>query len=188
MHYPARRPAASCTPSTTCCRSPTTAGSGSRSPCPTRDPHIPVVVAVYPTNDWHERETYDFFGIVFDGHPALTRILMPDDWPGHPQRKDYPLGGIPVEYKGAHDPAARPAEVVHLMRPTRHLDRPTTTSSTRRTDGDAYAGSYDTTEGRVYTVTGGDWDTVVAARRGRARSASSSTWARSTRRPTACCG
>ena len=58
----------------------------------------------YPTADWHERETWDFFGIVFDGHPALTRILMPDDWPGHPQRKDYPLGGIPVEYKGATIP------------------------------------------------------------------------------------
>ena len=64
------------------------------------DRHIPSIVAVYPTNDWHERETWDFFGIVFDGHPALTRIEMPDDWPGHPQRKDYPLGGIPVEYKG----------------------------------------------------------------------------------------
>jgi len=69
--------------------------------CPDADPHIPSVVSVYPTDDWHERETWDFFGIVFDGHPALTRILMPDDWPGHPQRKDYPLGGIPVEYKGA---------------------------------------------------------------------------------------
>ncbi len=72
--------------------------------CPDADPHIPSVVSVYPTNDWHERETYDFFGIVFDGHPALTRIEMPDDWPGHPQRKDYPLGGIPVEYKGATIP------------------------------------------------------------------------------------
>jgi NADH-quinone oxidoreductase subunit C len=72
--------------------------------CPDADPHIPSVVAVYPTADWHERETYDFFGIVFDGHPALTRIEMPDDWPGHPQRKDYPLGGIPVEYKGATIP------------------------------------------------------------------------------------
>jgi NADH-quinone oxidoreductase subunit C len=72
--------------------------------CPDADPHIPSVVAVYPTNNWHERETYDFFGIVFDGHPALTRIEMPDDWPGHPQRKDYPLGGIPVEYKGAEIP------------------------------------------------------------------------------------
>ncbi len=72
--------------------------------CPDGDPHIPSVVSVYPTADWHERETYDFFGIVFDGHPALTRIEMPDDWPGHPQRKDYPLGGIPVEYKGATIP------------------------------------------------------------------------------------
>ena len=69
--------------------------------CPDADPHIPSVVPVYPTADWHERETWDFFGIQFDGHPALTRIEMPDDWPGHPQRKDYPLGGIPVEYKGA---------------------------------------------------------------------------------------
>jgi NADH-quinone oxidoreductase subunit C len=72
--------------------------------CPDDDPHIPSIVSVYPGNDWHERETFDFFGIVFDGHPGLTRIQMPDDWPGHPQRKDYPLGGIPVEYKGAQIP------------------------------------------------------------------------------------
>ena len=72
--------------------------------CPDADPHVPSVVGIYPTADWHERETYDFFGIIFDGHPALTRIEMPDDWPGHPQRKDYPLGGIPVEYKGATIP------------------------------------------------------------------------------------
>ena len=72
---------------------------------PDADPHIPSIVNVYPSNDWHERETWDFFGIVFDGHPALTRIEMPDDWVGHPQRKDYPLGGIPVEYKGATIPA-----------------------------------------------------------------------------------
>ena len=72
--------------------------------CPDADPHIPSVVSVYPAANWHERETWDFFGIIFDGHPALTRILMPDDWPGHPQRKDYPLGGIPVEYKGATVP------------------------------------------------------------------------------------
>ncbi|HEY5514718.1 MAG TPA: NADH-quinone oxidoreductase subunit C [Pengzhenrongella sp.] len=71
---------------------------------PDDDPHIPSVVAVWPGADWHERETWDMFGIVFDGHPALTRILMPDDWPGHPQRKDYPLGGIPVEYKGGTIP------------------------------------------------------------------------------------
>ena len=72
--------------------------------CPDADPHIPSLVSIYPTIDWHERETWDMFGIQFDGHPALTRILMPDDWPGHPQRKDYPLGGIPVEYKGATVP------------------------------------------------------------------------------------
>lgn len=71
---------------------------------PDSDPHIPSIMDVYPTNDWHERETYDFFGIIFDGHPHLTRIQMPDDWQGHPQRKDYPLGGIPVEYKGATIP------------------------------------------------------------------------------------
>lgn len=72
--------------------------------CPDADPHVPSVVATYPTADWHERETYDFFGIIFDGHPHLTRIEMPDDWHGHPQRKDYPLGGIPVEYRGATVP------------------------------------------------------------------------------------
>ncbi|MCX4665182.1 NADH-quinone oxidoreductase subunit C [Streptomyces sp. NBC_01381] len=72
---------------------------------PDADPHVPSLVSVYPTNDWHERETYDFFGLIFDGHPALTRIMMPDDWQGFPQRKDYPLGGIPVEYKGAQIPA-----------------------------------------------------------------------------------
>ncbi|AKS35237.1 NADH-quinone oxidoreductase subunit C [Mycolicibacterium goodii] len=71
---------------------------------PDADPHIPSLYAVYPTTDWHERETYDFFGIIFDGHPSLTRIEMPDDWVGHPQRKDYPLGGIPVEYHGAQIP------------------------------------------------------------------------------------
>ncbi|MEY2798117.1 MAG: hypothetical protein RIS22_383 [Actinomycetota bacterium] len=71
---------------------------------PDNDPHIPSVVEIWAGNNWHERETYDMFGIIFDGHPALTRIFMPDDWSGHPQRKDYPLGGIPVEYKGATVP------------------------------------------------------------------------------------
>jgi NADH-quinone oxidoreductase subunit C len=67
-------------------------------------PHVPSLVGLYPTADWHERECWDLFGVIFDGHPALTRIQMPDDWEGHPQRKDYPLGGIPVEYKGAEVP------------------------------------------------------------------------------------
>ncbi len=69
------------------------------------DAHIPSLVEVWAGNNWHERETFDMFGIIFDGHPGLTRILMPDDWQGHPQRKDYALGGIPVEYKGAMIPA-----------------------------------------------------------------------------------
>ncbi|MDR1440816.1 MAG: NADH-quinone oxidoreductase subunit C [Bifidobacteriaceae bacterium] len=71
---------------------------------PDEDPHVPSLVDLYPTQDWHERETYDMFGIIFDGHPDLTRILMPTDWIGHPQRKDYPLGGIDVRFKGASTP------------------------------------------------------------------------------------
>ena len=67
-------------------------------------PFVPSVTSVYPTADWQEREAYDMFGVVFEGHPNLTRILMPDDWEGYPQRKDYPLGGVPVEYKGAEIP------------------------------------------------------------------------------------
>ena len=65
---------------------------------------VPSVTGIYPTADWQEREAYDMFGVVFTGHPNLTRVLMPDDWEGHPQRKDYPLGGVPVEYKGAEIP------------------------------------------------------------------------------------
>ena len=70
-----------------------------------KEPHIPSVLDVWAGANWHERETYDMFGIVFDNHPGLTRILMPDDWSGFPQRKDYPLGGIEIEYKGATVPA-----------------------------------------------------------------------------------
>ena len=72
---------------------------------PDSDPHLPSLVELWAGNNWHERETYDMFGVIFDGHPSLTRILMPDDWHGHPQRKDYPLGGIPIEYKGGTVPA-----------------------------------------------------------------------------------
>ncbi|HEY2958563.1 MAG TPA: NADH-quinone oxidoreductase subunit C [Actinomycetota bacterium] len=68
------------------------------------DPHVPSVTGVWPTANWHEREVYDFFGVRFDGHPNLVRIEMPEDWKGHPQRKDYPLGGVDVDYIGAHVP------------------------------------------------------------------------------------
>ena len=62
---------------------------------------VPSVVAVWPTADWHEREAWDLMGIPFDGHPNLTRILLEDDWEGHPLRKDYPLGGEPVRFSEA---------------------------------------------------------------------------------------
>jgi len=68
---------------------------------PQDNPHILSVTRTWPMANYHERETYDMFGIIFDGHPALTRLLMPDDWVGYPQRKDYPLGGVDVQFKGA---------------------------------------------------------------------------------------
>jgi len=62
------------------------------------DQRVPSVTGLFPTANWHERETYDLYGIVFDGHPDLTRILMPADWEGHPLRRDYPLGYEEVEF------------------------------------------------------------------------------------------
>ena len=86
--------------------------------CPDADPHVPTITGIYPANDWHERETYDMFGIIFDGHHGLTRILMPDDWVGHPQRKDYPLGRNPCGVQGCQHPRPGRAQGVLLMSET----------------------------------------------------------------------
>jgi NADH/F420H2 dehydrogenase subunit C len=71
---------------------------------PDSDAKVPSLTAVYPGTDFAERETYDLFGIDFEGHPDLTRILMPDDWDGHPLRKDYPSARVPVTFKGDPHP------------------------------------------------------------------------------------
>ncbi len=71
---------------------------------PADDPHVASVTQLFPTADWHERETWDLFGVVFDGHPDLERILLPDDWEGHPLRKDEELGGVGTQYHGAFIP------------------------------------------------------------------------------------
>jgi NADH-quinone oxidoreductase subunit C len=63
---------------------------------PVDEPHVPSVTPAWPTADHQEREVYDMFGVVFDGHPDLRRILMPEDYEGHPQRRDFPIGGEPV--------------------------------------------------------------------------------------------
>jgi len=66
-------------------------------------PRIDSVHDIFPPANWDERETYDMFGVVFTDHPDLTRILMPDDWIGHPLRRDYPVGGEPVEFSEEHE-------------------------------------------------------------------------------------
>ena len=70
---------------------------------PEADPHVPSVHDLFGPADWDERETWDLFGIGFDGHPDLVRILMPEDWVGHPLRRDFPVGGEPVDFSDDHE-------------------------------------------------------------------------------------
>ena len=70
---------------------------------PADDPVVPTLFHVHPGTEAMEREVYDMFGIAFDGHPDLSRILMPEDWIGHPLRKDYAIGRIPVQFKGVEN-------------------------------------------------------------------------------------
>ena len=71
---------------------------------PADDAEVPTLFDLYPGTEAMEREAYDLFGIVFTGHPDMTRILLPEDWEGHPLRKDYGVGRVPVQFKGAPGP------------------------------------------------------------------------------------
>ena len=81
------------------------------------NPRVPSVATVWPTANWHERETYDFYGIVFTGHPDLTRILLPEDWVGWPLRKDSPLGYEEVAFTHNTPSRVKPAPSRRKLKP-----------------------------------------------------------------------
>jgi len=80
-------------------------------------PRVPSIVGVWPTADWHERETYDFYGIEFAGHPDLTRILLPEDWVGWPLRKDSPLGYEEVAFTHNTPNRIKPSPELRKLKP-----------------------------------------------------------------------
>lgn len=85
-----------------------------------REEKIPSVTSLWIGADWYERELYDLFGVHFEGHPDLKRILMPDEWVGHPLRKDYPLTEVPVEFKHGVKPKV-PSEIIHVRRKQQNI-------------------------------------------------------------------
>lgn len=96
-----------------------------KAPVPGDPPRIDSVASIWPAADWHERETFDLFGIHFRGHPDLRRILLPHDWVGHPLRKDYPLGGEPVQFTvNRDDPELADLGKQTMDAPTKESDVP----------------------------------------------------------------
>lgn len=87
-----------------------------------RDEVLPSVVDLWEGADWYERELYDLFGVRFDGHPDLKRILMPDDWEGHPLRRDYPLTEEPVQFKHGVMPKV-PSEIINVFKATKNVSQ-----------------------------------------------------------------
>lgn len=80
-----------------------------------RDEPLPSATSLWKGANWYERELYDLFGVHFDNHPGLTRILMPDDWKGHPLQKDYPLTEEPVAFKHGVEPKV-PSNIIQIRR------------------------------------------------------------------------
>jgi NADH-quinone oxidoreductase subunit C len=87
-----------------------------------RDESIPSVVDLWEGADWYERELFDLFGIKFEGHPDLKRILMPDEWEGHPLRRDYPLTEESVQFKHGVKPKV-PSDIINVKKATRNISQ-----------------------------------------------------------------